>query len=343
MKNTKTLTVILATVLLVLCAGVTRAKITDYKPFGPLRVRTQHPLYLQLLSLPMESPQTLNRDQFELTIETVFSNVFEFDNVATTTMDIDMEVWRTALTATYGINDQMDVQIEVPFMTTVGGFSDSFIEGYHNLFGLPYSGRGFVAENRHSFLVTHRGRRLVNYPRTDFDLSDIRARVKYLLSDHWAWPFKLALAGYIKCPVGKTEQGLGSGQFDLGFSLLAQKSIRRFHFVSHAGYVLLGKHAYLDAILGHGFFSFGQSIRFDILDGLSAVVQLTGNTAAFNNVDTRDLEEIILDLNVGFTGSFTLNHTVFDEFFYQWSFSEDVMSSGPSVDFSVLFMAGVRY
>ncbi|OVE81083.1 hypothetical protein BVY03_04715 [bacterium K02(2017)] len=291
----------------------------------------------------MESPQTLNRDQFELQVETSFSNVFEFDNISNTTMNIDMEIWRTALTLGYGLNEKLDVKLELPFISTTGGFLDAFIEGYHDLFKLPYSGRGFVQNNQTSFEVIHQGSRLINHQAIALGLSDVRLRFKYLLSDHFNWPFKFAIAPYLKIPTGQSGSGLGSGQFDIGLSLLAQKSLKRFHITSHIGYVLLGKHRFLDAIIGHGFISFGQSLRFQILDGFSIITQLSGNTSAFNNVNTRDLRRIVLDLNVGFAGEFTLKKSIFDEFFYQWSMSEDVISSGPSVDFSILFLAGVRY
>lgn len=319
------------------------SKSIDLRPDGPLRTRTQHPIYLQFLSMPMESPQTLNRDQFETSIETSFSNIFEFDNLANTTINIDMELYRTALNFTYGLSDRMDIKIELPFLSTTGGFLDDFIEGYHDAFGFPDSGRDLVPRDVHNFTVVRNGRVLANYPASSFGLSDITVRLKYLISDHFDWPFKLALAPYLKLPTGQVTQGFSSEHFDFGLSLLFQKDLKRFHLTSHLGYVIIGGHNQLNPIIGHGFLSFGQSLRYQIINGLSVIAQLNGNTSAFKDVDTRDLKEIVLDLNVGLAGEFLLKNAVFDEFFYQFSFSEDILSSGPSVDFSLLFMAGFRY
>lgn len=319
------------------------AKIIDLRPDGPLLTRTQHPIYLNLLAMPMEAPQTLNKNQFESSIETTFSNIFEYDTISQTQINLDMELYRTALNFSYGLSDKLDVKIELPFISTAGGFLDRFVEGYHDLFNLPESGRKFAPYDEVHFTVIRRGRRLVDFNSIPMGLTDITVRFKYLLSDHFSWPFKLALAPYLKLPTGQVTDGLSSGHFDGGLSLLFQKDLKRFHLTTHVGLALLGNHKYLDPILGHVFFSFGQSVRFQLWNHFSLVAQITGNTSPFENVDTRDLREIILDLNTGVAGEIPLRHSIFDEIFYQASLSEDILSSGPSVDFSLLMRFGVRY
>lgn len=318
-------------------------KITDLRPSGPLKVRSQNPLYLQFLALPMESPQTLNRDQFETAIQTTFSNIFEFDQNGRTHINLDMELWRTALTFGYGLTDELDVKVELPFITSSSGFLDGFIQWYHNLFGLPNGGRELVADNQFAYTLSQDGTTLINYRQTAFGLSDIIVRFKYLLSDRGRLPFKLAIAPYVKLPTGQSSLGLGSGHADLGLSLLAEKRLKQFTLVTHLGGVLITDHDHLSALIRNGVLSFGQSLEFQILDGLSIVAQLTGNTTAFKSIDAQDLKEIVLDFSVGFAGTFPVTHVIFDEFFYQWGFSEDILSSGPSVDFSILFLAGLRY
>ncbi len=333
----------LTTILCLLVAGAASAKVTTFRSEGPLPTRTQHPIYLQFLALPMEAPQTLKRDRFETNIHTTFSNIFEYDTVSNTQINLDMELYRTAFQFTYGLSDKLDVKIELPIISTTGGFLDRFVEGYHDIFNLPESGRKFAPYDEVHFSVIRNGTRLINHNGVGIGLSDTVVRFKYLLSDHFGWPFQIAIAPYLKIPTGQFANGLGSGRFDGGLSLLFQKDLKRFHLTTHVGFVLLGSHKYLSDIIGTGFVSFGQSLSFQLSDHFSLIAQLTGNTSAFANVDTRDLREVVLDLNTGVAGSVPIQNTFFKEFFYQASFSEDILSSGPSVDFSLITNIGIRY
>jgi hypothetical protein len=320
------------------------ARITDLRGYGPLKSRSQNPLYLQFLALPMESATTLNRGEFETELATTFSNTFEFSPFTATQVNLDMESWRTALTLGYGITESLDVKLEVPIISNGGGFLDSFIQEYHNLFGLPSGGRDRIADGSFSYSINQGGTALVNHGSQPAGLSDINLRAKYSLSEHVRLPFDLAVSAHLKLPTGQKSAGLGSGHVDGGIGIHAHKDFfRQFHSHTHVGAIFLGGHDGLDPLLREFVFSFGQSFEWQFVDGFSAIVQLTGNTSAFHGVDAAELSEIVLDLNVGFAGAFTLGKGLVDEFYYQASFSEDVMSSGPSTDFSVLLLTGIRY
>jgi len=322
---------------------VGQTKITEYQSYGPLYTRSQNSLYLQFLAMPIESPQTLKKGQKEAFTHTTFSNVFEYSPITNTFLNLDMEIWRTAFNFKYGVTDEIDVMIEMPFITNSGGFLDGFVQWYHNLFGLPNGGKELVSNNEYHYEITQNGTALVSYPKTLFGLSDITLRCKYFFSDRLKLPIKVAWTGYFKVPIGRFSRGLSSGQVDAGFSFLAEKQIKRFHFVTQLGVAVLGMSEDLATIQKRGLFVFGQSVEFQLVQNLSIIIQLTGNTAGFKDVDTGDLTDAVADLNIGIAGSFDLKKGWFDTFFYQWSFSEDVLSRGPSVDFSVLFLAGVRY
>lgn len=342
MNYFKQISIILTILLFV--ATTTQARITDYRSYGPLRTQTQNPLYLQLLALPMESAQTLNKNQWQTEVSTTFSNVFEYRLGGNTQPQFDMEIWRTVLAMQYGITDELDVRLDIPFMSTGGGFLDEFIQGYHNLFGFPNAGRDAIGNGLHSFMLTHNNQVLFNYQQTAFGMGNLALRAKYLLSEHFNWPLKVALAAYTKIPTGQNAAGLTSGYADVGASLFVEKNFKRFHLVSQLGLVYLAGHKQLNGtFLRNYFLQFGQSFEFQIIDGWSAIAQITGNTPAFKNFDANELTDPVVDLNIGFAGSFPIKNSTWDEFYYQFSFGEDVTSRGPSVDFSVMFLAGIRY
>lgn len=328
--------------LILFFCGKASAKILDLHHSGPLQTRTQNPLYLLFVVTPWESPHTINRGQWETTLNTTFSNIFEYDQSGNTRLNIDMELWRTAIGVTYGLSDNIDVKIEIPMISNSGGFLDPFIQWYHNTLGVPNGGRQLVANDQFTYTLSQNGTTLINASACDLCLSDISIRFKYHI-DQTFLPLDLAIAPIFKLPTGAKSHGLSSGHFDGGLSFLAQKSLKRFHLTTQLGLGVLGGHEALDPILRSTYFSFGQSIEFQINNALAVVGQLTGNTGVFHGVDGSPLSSLVLDLNIGFTGNIVLEHSWLDEFTYQLSFGEDVLGFGPSVDFSTLFSVGVRY
>lgn len=332
---------VLSLLVFFLISVPSHARITDPRPYGPLKVRTQNPLYQQFITLPIESAQTLNAHQFETEIQTTHSNVFELEIVGQTQLRFDMEQWRTIFTMGYGITDNLDVKIELPFVNSTAGFLDGFVQWYHNLFGLPNGGREFFPNYEYRFELSQNGTQLFSHSASGFGPADMLVRSKYLLP--FDWPVKVALVPTIKIPTGKITSGLSSGNFDLGGHILVEKNLRRFHFVSQLGGAWISGHDHLDPILKNYFIQFGQSAEWQIADGVSLIAELTGNTPLFKNVSADELSTILLDLNVGFAGSFPLEHPYLDELYYQFSFGEDLIGTGPSVDFATLFLVGVRY
>ncbi len=321
-----------------------QARIKHLQASGPLATRSQNPLYLGLLATPMESPLTLDKGELETSLQTTFSNVFEFQPTGNTQLTLDMEIWRHALNVSYGLTDQLDIKIEVAAISNGGGFLDAFVQGYHNALGLPNGGRDQVANGQFTYQVSQGGTVLANYAKSPFGFTDITLRAKYLFLTPDSFPFQIALLPYLKIPTGQAARGLSSGRFDGGLSALAEADLgRHWHFVSQVGGVFLGGHRDLNSILAPGMLTFGQSIEYQLTSGWSLITQLTGNTTAFKNVDADELSSIVLDLNVGMAGTIPLQHKCFKEFYYQASFSEDVLSLGPSVDFSLLFLTGVRF
>jgi hypothetical protein len=318
---------------------------------GPLRIRSQNPLYLQLLAMPMEAPPTLQHGQIEAILHTTFSNVFEVaipdqpppdldpDQLP---LDLDMEIWRTAVILGYGVTSNFDVTIELPFISNGGGFLDSFVQHYHEAFGFPNGGRDLVEDNRFRYRLMQHGVTRFDYDSQRFGLSDIVLRGKIFIPGTKIFPLHLAIAPYVKFPTGRQSQGLSSGRTDIGLALLAQTSWQQVYLTTQVGVVILGGHAAIGDLIRTAFVSFGLSAEYKFFNALSAIVQLTGNSPAFEPVQDTELSDMILDLSVGVAGTVELRRNSKTKFFYQATFSEDVLGSGPSVDFSVLFLVGIR-
>lgn len=304
---------------------------------NPLPVRTQNPLYLQFLAMPLENAHTLERNSMVATVSTTFSNVFEYRPTGVTQINFDMELWRTAFTLNYGLASHVDLKLELPFITSAGGFLDPVIQSYHDFLGLPNGGRNLVSNHTHTFTLKQNGITLFNYAQSSFGLADITVRAKHqlpLVSKR----FTLAVAPYVKFPTGLATHGLSSGHTDIGASLFLQTDISRLHFSTQVGGAYLTGSDTVSALLTNGYFAFAQSVAFEVSPGFIPTVQVNGNTSIFHDVSAKELTGIAFDLNVGATGNFYKG-----ELFYQVTFGEDITAIGPSVDFSLLALIGVRY
>lgn len=320
------------------------AELRDPRAYGPLPARTQNPILLQFLSMPMESPRTLNKGQLVSEVQTTFSNLYETGARGATRLNLDMELWRTVFAQEYGLAEGLDLRFELPFITSSGGFLDAALQAYHLAFGFPNGGRERVADHQYGFTLSQGGTALFDHSSSVFGLSDVTLRAKWLVPKKLLnLPFQLAAVPSVKLPTGRVTRGLSSGRFDFGLGLLAENALGRFRFVTQAGAVVLGGHEDIGALLNRVFMQFGQSAEYQIQDGWSAILQLTGSTAVFKNAEVRALKGPALDLTAGFAGSFPFRRGFFDEFYYKFAFTEDLASTGPSVDFSTLFTMGLRY
>lgn len=317
--------------------------VTSPKTFGPLPVRTQNPLYLRFISMPLEKTTPTPKGEFVLSLETTFSNLFERNIPATGTgVDMDMELVRTAFKTNYGLFKNMTLGMELPFLSFSGGFLDSFIQGYHNAFGFPNAGRQNVDNGRFSYQLFEDG---VSFYQTDqavFRLGDVVLSQKLKVIDERKKIPAVALKTSLKIPTGSLTQGTGSHRPDFGLSLLFEKSHKRLHGFTQIGFLALGGDSRLRPILTKGGAFFSQALEFNLFEHLSLVSQIDFVSSLFKNTDITELNQEVFDLTFGFTGEVETKK-YFKKIFYKASFTEDPLSRGPSIDFTLFFDVGVCY
>lgn len=316
----------------------------QYPAFGPLPVRSQNPLYLLYIAQPLESTQTTTARHFQTSLETTFTNLFE-RHLRTTglSVDMDMESSRTAIIQKYGLFKNHELTLEIPFFSTSGGFMDAFVQGYHNTFGLPNSGREFVRNGRYSFEVLSNGVSIYSPQQTPFRAGDITVGQKIRVYDESQFLPALAIRTSIKLPTGSPSYGTGSGKVDVSFSLLAEKSIRRFHLYSQVGFSVLGRQDELEDFQKRGTIYFSQAVEFNLVSWLSLVAQIDFVSPLLKNTNLPEVSEPALDLTIGFTGEAPIKNMFFDKVFYKAAFMEDPTGSGPATDFTAFFQTGIRY
>jgi len=103
--------------------------------------------------------------------------------------------------------------IEVPYVRHRGGFTDRFIDGFHDLFGLPDAGRPRVPRHQLDYRYTA--------PDVDGFVIDAETGhigdVRLLVGRRFVMPpgRALALRGQLKAPTGRYQELTGSGKTDV--------------------------------------------------------------------------------------------------------------------------------
>ncbi len=88
-------------------------------------------------------------------------------------------------------------------------------------------------------------------------------------------------------------------------------------------------------------FAYAVAVEVTLLDTWSIIAQLAGSTPLLYNTGMSNWDDVPMDLIIGFRGcepGLLGGH----DLIWQAGFSEDVLSRGPSVDFTAFLSMGVR-
>lgn len=318
------------------------ANAREYKGLGPFPIKNQNPVYLQNLSLMPVRAMTVSEGTLEFRIDSAYSNLYETGKNSTANVDLDMEYWRISPTVLYGITQDMELGLEIPFVHFNGGFLDAFIQKFHKAFGFPNGGRELVPNGRFSYLFQTNGNTNFNFPPADFGLGDVVLHFKHqLIGEDSDWP-ALAWFADFKFPTGRQGRGFGSGGPDFGFGTVVDASWKRLHGYFNVGFFAIGGNDMIANYMQNEMLAYSVAGEVSILDNLSVLAQINGSTPLLTKANLDVWDGVPLDLIIGFRGE-EQNLIGNQDFIWQVGFSEDLTSVGPSVDFTVFVSLGVRW
>jgi hypothetical protein len=209
-------------------------------PKGPFDWISQHPLALTVLQMPAESAYTLPEGRALLAYRLDIANNFVKYQEGDALFDIDLESYRQTISYRRGMSERVELGVFVPVHFSSRGIFDGWIESWHGFFGLPTGDRPLYNENEYTFVVANGNEFRVLGESDSFGFGDVSFSGKYFIRpEGGGWPAISARAA-IKIPTGEPGDILGSGGFDAGFDLLAQKTFGRMILYGQTGYVFTG-------------------------------------------------------------------------------------------------------
>jgi hypothetical protein len=133
----------------------------------------------------------------------------------------DGETTRIGLTWRRGVTERLDLGVELPWVLHQSGNLDSFIDRWHDIFGLP---DGIRDERPHDRLLFRYddGNRLLTMQRNVEGLGDVRLLGGWRLDE--GANGSSALRFSVKLPTGDSDSLLGSGSTDISLGLAGDRS-----------------------------------------------------------------------------------------------------------------------
>lgn len=182
----------------------------------PLRVRNLAPA-TYLFGLPRPLGESLAPGAAELTFSVEHANNFTAQVSDDLAVLFDGSTTVSSLALRRGAGQRWEWGLEVPFVHHSGGFTDGFIEDFHDLFGFPEANRKDVPRGRLEYRVLYRGEELINVTDEGGHLGDVRGWFGYRLLENPAR--QLAVRAMVEAPTGRTDDLTGSDGTDVTAAL----------------------------------------------------------------------------------------------------------------------------
>jgi hypothetical protein len=287
-----------------------------------------------LVGLPSQrNANTTAKGRVEAALHSSIASHYVAESSDTEYLNLDGETLRFALELRYGLADNWDVQLEIPWLDHSGGELDSLINDWHDLWGMSDGGRSDVPNDLLDYRYATAG--------TDFyleddvsglgDISLSLTHAFYRQDDSVA----SVVLGY-KFGSGDEDEFLGSGADDAFIALRfsgAHLSDLPLSWHGQAGYLRAGGSDRLDDVQEQDLWFAGLALDWQVAQRWSLLLQVDSHAAPLDSDITGVGDEAVL-LSVGARWRFA----------QAWSLDVDVVEdirveTAPDVT----FQASVRY
>lgn len=290
-----------------LCFGYERVN-----PRGPMAIRNQMPLYLFWYAFPQDKADVVEPKKFNAAFDYTVSNVIV--DKATVPgeeyiVKADMEVARYNLAVKYGILDNMELELEVPYLVLSKGYLDGFVEHFEGTVGATAVGaRRRSDKHQFNYDVQHNYHSLINTQTPTDGIGDTAVSAKYMVRDQTEGLPRISVRGAVKLPTGSDTKFLGSGKFDYGLGLLFDKSFDRFFTYLNISTVFIDKPNFLGDINVKNYILSGMlGFEYCFTERFSGILQGTLHSTPYPKSGITPLDNNAGEIALGLNYQLTVN------------------------------------
>ena len=239
----KLITSFLKVVCCIIMAGA--ASIVSAEQGAPIYVANQNP-FVQIFGLPKAESGTITpKGKLDAGFSYHVSNNAISADAGNEFIVWDGETAQYNLRFRYGVSERFELGMDIPYIDHSGGYLDSLIRGYHDLFGFPNDRQEEFDKNQIHYQLKDNGTTTFEMKDRAQGFGDIRFSAAIpLFSASPDQQRYLALRPQIKLPTGDADELLGSGGTDVSMGLAYSdfQTLRSLNMVlsSHAGMIYMG-------------------------------------------------------------------------------------------------------
>ena len=296
-----------------------------FEPFG---IRNQAVPALVFLPFEASTARTLPKGGFQTRLDASYSSIFTVERGSNGRVNFDMELFEGALRLDYGITDRFQVGMQVPYRYYYGGFLDSFIEDFHDVFSFPDGGRTESEDNLCRLIWKSDDTVISNRLSAHRGVGDISLFAKFAVLLEERWIPDLSVLAHGRIPTGDKEKMLGAGEPAFGFGFAADKHFGKFFLNLNGFYFLLDEPDIFGDLEVNNVFAGSLMAGYQITDRFAPMIQVNAATALFDDTGVDALDRNLMQLIVGFQYNFSSSTR------FQIGFAEDLISSS-SPDFTL--------
>lgn len=209
---------------------------------GPLPVRNQHPAQLLVQSMPPRRAVTQAAGDAAVRTDAAYSSLFLLGSGGGNWFVMDGEYLRTSLSAGVGLGQGLELGVELPMAHTSGGFLDSFLIDYHEVFGFPDQARDTTPKNQFEVQAWQGSQQVWQMQSSSFEWLDVPLTLSWAPTgqkNQGPGTAVLLRAG-IELPTGDQHRGYGNGQIDTTFGAVLEQRFEQVALYGHLQHTFAG-------------------------------------------------------------------------------------------------------
>jgi hypothetical protein len=212
---------------------------------APIYVANQNP-FVQIFGLPKAEPGTITPSGKHEAgfLYQVSNNAISADEGGESII-WDGETAQYNLRFRYGVSERLELGMDVPYTDHSGGYLDSLIRKFHDLFGMSNERQEEFDKNQIHYQLQENGTTTFEMKDRAHGFGDLRFSAAIpLMGGSTQEQRHLALRPQLKLPTGDAQSLLGSGGTDISMGLAYSdfETLRKLNMVlsSHAGALYMG-------------------------------------------------------------------------------------------------------
>jgi hypothetical protein len=313
-----------------------------FQSSGLFNIRNLMPMYVFYMSMAPKKAQTLKKGQLMVDTGYHVANViikqhdpwpgWKAYKDLTYDILIDAEVNRYYADISYGLLDNLEVGVNIPYFDYTGGYLDSFIENFEDAFSFikTPNARENTPKDDYRVNVVHFGETVLDDRSKPSGLGEITLEAKYRALKEEKYIPEVSLRAALKLPTSDDSAGLlGSDKADYGFGILLDKQLlERLYMYMNINIMFIERPDILDKLNVDDYILSG-AVGFEVFltDRTSMIFQTIANSAVYDKgVSCMERDAVVF--TVGFNHNFTEN--------VSWQISMDENSNTAAPDFGLM-------